>query len=115
MKKTIIVTFQLEGWHHWAEAPQERYYLRSRHRHLFHFRVEATVSHSERQLEFHDLLDMARPLAQMALTSASAKGWSCETIAEDVLSRLKEASSVEVWEDGECGARIERDGGYGDD
>lgn len=110
MTKKVIVTFQLEGFHHWRDAPSHREYLRARHRHMFHFRMEALVKGEDREIEFHDFLESSRRLAYGALGKADVRGWSCEMIAIDILEScgLPAMSAVEVWEDGECGARVER-------
>lgn len=110
MKTTVIVTHQAAGFHCWPSAPEEVAYLRARHRHLFHFKVEVPVRHGDRDVEFHTLLER---LKQILFFSYELCGLefdfgelSCEHIAAKLLP-LIDASAVEVWEDGECGARVE--------
>ena len=113
----IFVTFKVEGLHHWPDAPPRRNYLSNPHRHQFGFRVETTVKHDDREIEFHDLRDgaerMARELGLLShcLTLIDFGAMSCEHIARElgaVLARQYERSFVvTVDEDGECGATVE--------
>lgn len=113
----IKVRFTQEGWHRWAEAPSGKEYLKEAHRHLFHFQVECGVSHDDRQLEFHDLLAAAKKIVkikwyvQAAADTYDFWGNSCEMIAKELAQALIASTwpitAVEVWEDGECGARVE--------
>lgn len=104
---TIWVTFSRVGFHCWPDAPAHRKYLASAHRHLFEVKVEVPVLHDDREVEFHDLLDVA------------ATGWpedeqlgarSCEMLARmigtRVLARYRSLAwvVVTVSEDGEAGA-----------
>lgn len=112
MTKTIS-TIRIPGFHNWPQAPNEVGYLGSKHRHLFTIRCEWPVHHDDRDVEFH--------LAQQAMRDVLEKwregdvyefeGMSCEMIARAVGARLeqsfREPSAVEVWEDDECGARVE--------
>jgi hypothetical protein len=106
----IIVTWDQVGFHRWPDAPAGRDYLAARHRHLFHFRVELVVMHDDREVEFHDLLDLAKA---RAAEFAEADARSCEHMARVVAGWIcttfgERACAVEVWEDKENGARIER-------
>lgn len=56
---TIEVRFSEIAYHNWPDAPEHRAYLRSLHRHTFNIAVECVVTHNDRQVEFHDLLDAA--------------------------------------------------------
>lgn len=56
---TIEVRFSEIAYHNWPDAPEHRAYLRSLHRHTFNVVVECVVTHSDRQVEFHDLHDAA--------------------------------------------------------
>jgi hypothetical protein len=108
--KTVWVTYTLSGFHHWEQAPEEVAYLRSSHRHLFGFRVEVEVSHSEREVEYHQLQKEAIGLSYPILAEAESSGSSCETMASQLYTRLEKAGysvySVAVDEDGECGSTI---------
>lgn len=86
--------------------------MRVRHRHLFHFQVEYGVSHGGRQVEFflarQDICRILRVDEKMHGLEFGAL--SCEDIALELYRRLpdeRKPSAVEVWEDGENGARLE--------
>lgn len=105
---TITVRHRSEGWHRWPDAPPLRSYLATSHRHLFHVEVTARVDHDERDIEFHDLRDEVVACAPSGDMGAA----SCEAMARRMLDRLTDVFdgkviAVEVWEDGECGARVE--------
>jgi hypothetical protein len=117
MISKVIATFAVNGFHAWSEAPPELVYLRSRHRHLFTFKLEARVGHDDRQIEFHQLQRAGRYFVGELFPHGGNGGElefgsrSCEMIAAELLTRMtKEGwmlSAVEVWEDGECGGRVE--------
>jgi len=112
--RTIMVTFSEVGFHEWPEAPPETLYLASEHRHRFDFRVEARVQGDDREVEFHCLLQAIK-LAMVHAFIRDDAGYkfgmrSCEHIAVDLKARIAAdfaISAIEVWEDGECGARVE--------
>lgn len=109
LNKRVIVTFRQEGFHSWPGATQEVIYLKSPHRHLFHWRVEVSVQDSNREVEFHGLLWRAEALVKTQASKSTT--WSCEQKAEQLIKDLEEINyavlAVECWEDGECGARVE--------
>ncbi len=117
MIATVISTFTLNGFHAWDGAPSELTYLSMRHRHEFRFRIECRVGHDDRQVEFHQLQRAARRHIDALYPHGGNGGElefgsrSCEMIAREVLECLTKngwtLSAVEVWEDGECGARVE--------
>lgn len=111
MKRTIIVTIRVSGFHAWPSAPEDISFLRQRHRHLFTFRAEFKVGEQTREVEFFQ--------AQRRLRSHLAERYSydvdgfefgargCEDIASELAVRL-DLAACEVWEDSENGARVER-------
>lgn len=109
-KKFIYVTFQRVGYHMYPDAPSEVSYLQDRHRHLFKFKVQIQVWHNEREIEFHMFLNRIESWYNEGTLELNSK--SCETIADDLYEKLKEAYGsehprdliIEVSEDGECGA-----------
>lgn len=120
--KTVVkVRFQVVGFHCWPQAPKVREYLKRDHRHVFHFQVEAQVSHGDREVEFHTLQEVAwKQLEEIYYLDTGEAAWqfgphSCETMANRLLQQLEGefpgVSAVEVWEDGECGARVEKSSG----
>lgn len=101
----IWIRFQFEAFHRWKDAPDEVAFLRDRHRHLFHVRVEWAVSHTEREREFFIEQRAAQEAAARLRDEPGSVEWSCETWA----SRIMEATGairVEVSEDGENGATV---------
>lgn len=107
---TIIVRTQKEGIHCYPNAPTEVEFLKSPHRHVFHIEVEIQVFHDDRELEF---IIVKRDLDKWLNLNVDYK--SCEMIAKDILNYIDskwDASSrytrVDVFEDGENGARVTR-------
>jgi hypothetical protein len=101
----VWVTHRFAGYHQWPDAPVERAYLRNRHRHLFHVKVTVSVAHDNRDVEFHDLLDSVAAACDFLEQPLG----SCEMIAAALAKNVQAAwpgrrVSVEVSEDGECGA-----------
>jgi len=107
----IFVKLRVPGFHHWPNPSINRAYLGQSHRHLFHLEVSMPVGHSDREVEFHDLLDDIRTLFPAGQDHG---GKSCEMMAEQIAHTLrvhyKRPVTVEVSEDGEVGARITTDG-----
>lgn len=113
-RATLFVNFQQEGFHQWSSAPDAKEYIRHRHRHLFHIRVELSApADNERSVEFHDLLHRSQTIFRdIAVRTANYDygDWSCEKIAEVMSQRLCNVYHtmicVSVSEDGECGAIV---------
>lgn len=105
-QSTIFVRFTQPGFHHWPEPTEGRAYLGQRHRHLFHVEARMSVSHDDREVEFHDLLDFARD----AFPGGELGGQSCEMMArslgEKIARRFGRAVQVTVSEDDEVGAVV---------
>ena len=96
---------QFEGFHRWKGAPEPVAFLRDRHRHLFHVRIEWMVSHAEREREFFIELHDAKEVVQRLQREPESLEWSCETWASRILDATG-AWRVEVSEDGENGATV---------
>lgn len=112
MRSLVIVRHDLVGFHRWPAAPTEVEYLAAEHRHLFKVVVAWQVHHQDRQIEFHTAQNWVR--YQYGEGPRRFGAMSCEMIGADLAKKLVEAGHpqpewVEVWEDGECGARIEFD------
>jgi len=104
---TISVTFKRIAFHSWDAAPPEVGYLAYPHRHVFHVRLSLLdLMHHDRALEFHLVQTWAEAFAA-ELFEASM---SCEQYARELACaarvRYACATEVEVWEDGENGARV---------
>src|SRR6516165_9572423 len=100
-----IVRFTVPGLHRWPDAPTHRQYLANQHRHVFHVECGIEVRHNDRELEFHDLLDAAEH--DFVLQG----DMSCEMAARGLIHNLQQrfprrSIYAEVFEDGECGARM---------
>jgi len=113
MKYSVVVTFSIEGFHNWPDAKDifpEVAFLSDRHRHMFGFRCYASVTHTDRDEEF---ILMQRRLKQQLRTNFGGNilefsSMSCEMIGEWLLENNPNLYKVEVWEDFENGAIIER-------
>ena len=123
MTMEIQVTTNIHALHSWPEAHGARDYLRNAHHHNFQITAWATVSHEDRDIEFHDL----RQKLEEALTKgASYKPWrtspgdsddyihdfgraSCEDIGNHVLKHMPEVHKVRVMEDSAHGACVYRE------
>lgn len=107
-KTVILVRNRFESLHCWPEAPDEVFYLRSMHRHVFHIDSEIEVGHDNRELEFI----MVQHAIDDFLKGKSWDFWtSCETIAKTLAKFIYETYGdrdivVAVREDNEHGAKF---------
>lgn len=105
----IIITLQVEGFHYWANAPEEVAFLRDNHRHIFHYEVEKEVSHDDRDVEI--IMFKREVQADLQFMYGDANGIcqfgpkSCEMLAKEIILR-HEAVRVKVTEDNENGAVV---------
>ena len=116
--REIIVTFQKEGIHAYPEAAtnpdlQEVAFLSFPHRHIFHFRVAISVTHDNRDLEF---ILIKRELENF-MSVGNIDNASCEMLAMKLIVYIQKhypnrSVVVEVFEDGENGARLTYDPGH---
>lgn len=110
-KKYIYVTFQKEGIHQYPTAPDDVEFLRYPHRHLFHFKVQLEVFHSDRDIEFILFKRELESLYTDSILQLDNK--SCEMMAEDLYEYIDANGYenrdvvIEVSEDDENGARLE--------
>lgn len=104
---TVWFTTQVEGFHFWLDAPKEVSFLRDKHRHVFHIRVEIEVNHDDRDVEFI----MAKREVDQYMTDNPINGpESCEMIARRIGENFDghwSVVSVTVSEDNENGATVE--------
>lgn len=105
--RKIMVKWTTYGFHFWPNAPYARNYLSSRHRHRFEWVAGIEVGHDDREVEFHDFLE----LCQAWTPEGELGSKSCEMLAREVLASIVatfgRTAFVECWEDGEVGARVE--------
>lgn len=112
---TIIIRLAVDGMHNFPKAAElfpEVAFLADRHRHMFHFIVAKRVFHDDRDVEFimfkRDILNYLTNQYSDAYTRTMEFGaQSCEMLAREILNQF-DCEWVEVWEDNENGARIER-------
>ena len=113
-KKTIWVTFQREGIHKYPAAlddPKlaEVSFLGYPHRHMFHFKVEISVFHDDRDIEFIQFKRWLENLYKEDILNLDYK--SCEMMSDDLYSHIANkypgrAITIEVSEDGENGCCV---------
>ena len=113
----IKTKLEVEGFHYWADAPEEVKFLRANHRHIFIITAIYKVNHCDRDLEFFLLRDKTKKALDYLYTKDLVtggilfKGRSCETIALDLQRILKHLQplEIEVSEDGENSAILKFD------
>jgi len=114
IKRRIWVTFKLEGIHCYPDAATNTaladvQFLSYPHRHMFGFKVSIEVQHANRDIEF---IQFKRWLLSLYSTMLVLNGKSCETIAEELISKIqtkypRRSISVSVNEDEENGCELE--------
>ena len=109
MDTRIWITTQFEGIHAWPDAPEEVSFLSCPHRHMFHVKVEVSVTHDDREIEF---ILFKRWLDGVLSERYDEMAKSCEMMAKEIIELVREewgdrSIVVEVSEDGENGARVE--------
>ncbi len=107
-KREIQVSVQMIGFHSWPKAPEEVSFLRNRHRHVFHVKAGITVTHNDRDREFFIEQKVLRKALRKHFDKNSENVGSCESICEFILNTLPYVRWVQVEEDGENGARLDR-------
>jgi hypothetical protein len=113
-KQFIFVQFAKEGVHLYPDAATNPLladvsFLGYPHRHMFHFRVELEVKHTNRDVEFILLKRELESLYSSGTLQLNHK--SCEMIAEDLADYIAKTYPgrelvIEVSEDSENGARM---------
>jgi len=107
MKTIVWVTAQFEAFHRWKDAPEDVSFLRNYHRHIFHVKLGKEVTHGDRQIEF---IQLKREL-ELYIREKFEGGrfeYSCEMLASALHVEFG-AYFVQVSEDGENGAIVQRD------
>lgn len=101
----VEINFTKEGFHKWDNA-KGRYadILKVKHRHEFHIKVEVSVNHTDRDIEFLELKVKLKTLVDV-------NNKSCEQICRDTYYLVKSLYpyndvKVRTMEDGENGASI---------
>jgi hypothetical protein len=105
MKAFIEVKTEFAGFHRWVNAPDEVYFLRNLHRHLFKVACVFEVTHHDRQLEFFIMQDKIEEVIEELMAKPESELWSCEHWAAAILAAVN-ACEVRVSEDGENSAIV---------
>lgn len=110
MKSTVIVQFDVEGFHHYPNAPEQVNFLSHNHRHIFKVKAGYQVSDLNREKEIFICRDELKSyLSEAYGVPAQFQNMSCEMIAKEILTFAEEDGMIwcEVWEESTGGARIE--------
>ena len=114
-KTTVIVKLAVDGMHNFPKAAElfpEVAFLADRHRHMFYFTAAKQVFHDDRDVEFimfkRDILNyLTSQYSDSHMRTMEFGAQSCEMLAREILNRF-DCEWVEVWEDQENGARVEK-------
>lgn len=116
-ERMVWITFQKEGVHLYPAAAidpnlktgdwDDVSFLGVAHRHIFHFKVQISVFHNDRDLEFIQFKRWCERLYSTGVLQLNHK--SCEMIAEDLAAMIqqkypKRKLIIDVSEDNENGA-----------
>lgn len=107
---TVIAAFEIEGFHHYPEAPKEVSFLSASHRHTFKVTCQYAVTGMNREKEIFMLRDeLESYLGEAYGIPCQFGAMSCEMIADELLEFGKEDGMIccEVWEEATGGARVE--------
>ncbi len=108
--RTVILDFDIEGFHHFPNAPSVVSFLEHDHRHIFQIRAGLKVDDLNREKEIFIMQDHLKDyLLESYGSPCQFEAMSCEMIAQDLLEFLKEDGGVwvEVFEDSRGGARVD--------
>ena len=114
----IRASTTIRALHHWPKAAGIRSYLKYPHLHDFKVTVWARVSHSDRDIEFHNLRDKIYDalIYEWAGRRDVGNKWvhdfgdaSCEDLGNWILRAIPEVHRVRVMEDESCGAEVSRE------
>lgn len=110
MKRTVIIQFEIEGFHHYPNPPKEVEFLSYNHRHTFVVKCGYKVSELDREKEIFICRDIIKQsLIKKYGNPCQFKNMSCEMIAEEILYEYKKENMIwcEVWEEETGGAKVE--------
>jgi hypothetical protein len=109
--KTVIACFDIDGFHHYPDAPQPVDFLAARHRHTFRIKAGFQVEGLNREKEiFLAREELKSYLIEYYGSPCEFDSMSCEMIAEELFQFGNEDGLiwVEVWEEETGGARVEK-------
>lgn len=110
MKNTVIIQFEIEGFHQYKDAPKVVEFLSFKHRHSFKIKAGYKVSDLNREREIFICRDEIQSyLYESYGNPCNFNNMSCEMIANEIIEFSKEDGMIwcEVWEEQTGGARIE--------
>tara|TARA_R110000772_G_scaffold53171_2_gene121718 strand:- start:4554 stop:4907 length:354 start_codon:yes stop_codon:yes gene_type:complete len=110
VKNTVILDFELVGFHYYEQAPKQVEFLKHNHRHNFQFRLGYNVNDLDREIEIFITEDFIKQyLTESYGSPLNFEQMSCEMIANELLEFAHEDGCVwvEVFEDGKGGAKAE--------
>lgn len=110
MKSIVITQFEIEGFHHYPNAPKEVEFLSHNHRHTFIIKSGYQVTDLNREKEIFLCRDIVKDyLNEYYGSPCIFENMSCEMIAKEILEFSLEDGMIwcEVWEENTGGARIE--------
>lgn len=104
-KSQIFVKTSFLGIHRYLDAPDEVFYLRNFHRHVFHVTVWIDVFHDDRDIEFI----LFKKFVNGIFADYDFDCLSCEMIIDKIAAAIEEkypnrGMTISVSEDGENGA-----------
>jgi hypothetical protein len=111
MKSTVIIQFEIAGFHHYPNAPQQVQFLSNDHRHTFKIKAGYSVEDLNREKEIFIQREYLKEyLIESYGYPCQFEAMSCEMIANDLLEFGLEDGLiwVEVWEEKTGGARVEK-------
>jgi len=110
MKKTVITKFEIDGFHHYPNAPKEVDFLSYNHRHTFKIKCGYQVEDLNREKEIFIYRNKVNKfLFNKYGMPCEFENMSCEMIAKEILEQYKKDDMIfcEVWEEETGGARVE--------
>lgn len=110
MKATVIIQFEVDGFHRYLNAPEEVNFLSNNHRHTFKIKAGYSVTDLDREKEIFMERDFIREyLNEYFGSPCQFDEMSCEMIAKEILEYSVEDGMIwcEVWEENTGGARVE--------
>jgi hypothetical protein len=110
MKKTVIIQFDIDGYHFYKSAPKVVDFLKNRHRHIFTIKCGYKVDNLNREKEIFIQRNIIKKyLIDTYGQPCEFENMSCEMIAEKIIEYEKNNEMIwcEVWEENTGGAKIE--------
>jgi hypothetical protein len=110
MKTTVITQFEIAGFHHYPNAPEQVNFLSFNHRHIFVIKCGYQVSVLNREKEIFICMDEVKSyLIEAYGYPCQFDAMSCEMIASEIMEFGKIDGMVwcSVWEEETGGAKVE--------